>query len=290
MKALLFGARGQVGRALLASVPADISVKAFDRTTLDLTDTPAITLMIAAAAPDLVINASGYTAVDKAESEADLAMRINADAPEAMARAAQAVGARFVHLSTDFVFDGTASAPYSPQAAPNPLSVYGQTKLAGEQAVLAASPDALIIRTAWVYATGGANFVETMLRLMDERESISVVADQIGTPTHADSLARAVWTLAQARQAGVLHFTDAGVASWYDFAIAVHDLGRAAGLLESDVRVVPIPTTAYPTLAARPAYSVLDKAATWAALGAPAEHWRHELAIMIMKKRDLLHG
>jgi dTDP-4-dehydrorhamnose reductase len=202
-----------------------------------------------------------------------------------MARAAAEIGARFVHLSTDFVFDGTAHMPYAPDAPVNPLSVYGASKLAGERAVVTVGGNALTIRTAWVYGAGGANFVETMLRLMATRPEINVVADQIGTPTHADSLARAIWALAATDRTGIAHFTDAGVASWYDFAVAIHDLGTAAGLLDSAVRINPIPASAYPTPAKRPAYSVLDKSATWDLLGYIADHWRHELAMMILKKR-----
>jgi dTDP-4-dehydrorhamnose reductase len=255
MKTLIFGSGGQVGRALQA-------------------------------APDLIINAAGYTAVDKAENERDLAYAINAVAPGAMAQAAAVIGARFLHISTDFVFDGTEHLPYAPDAATNPLSVYGASKAAGEAAVVASGANALTVRTAWVYSAGGANFVETMLRLMAARDEINVVADQIGTPTHADSLARALWALAETDHTGIAHFTDAGVASWYDFAVAIHDLGRAAGLLDKDVRINPIPTSAYPTPAARPPYSVLEKAECWDWLGAPANHWRHELAAMIMKKRN----
>jgi dTDP-4-dehydrorhamnose reductase len=286
MKTLIFGGGGQVGQALQALAPSHAVVTAVDHAVLDLTDTAAIEPFIAQAAPDLIINASGYTAVDKAEGERDLAYVINAEAPGAMARTAKEVGARFVHISTDFVFDGTGHLPYTPDAATNPLSVYGASKAAGEAAVTTSGANALTLRTAWVYSAGGANFVETMLRLMATRDEINVVADQIGTPTHADSLARALWSLAETDHKGVTHFTDAGVASWYDFAVAIYDLGTAAGLLDKPVQINPIPTSAYPTPAARPHYSVLDKSECWGWLGAPANHWRHELAAMIMKKRN----
>ena len=287
MKALILGAGGQVGRALEALAPDDASITALDRSGLDLIDTDAIASSIRNLAPDLVINAAGYTAVDKAESERDLAYSINRDAPGAIARAAAEIGARFVHISTDFVFDGTAHMPYAPDAATNPLSIYGMSKLAGETAVAEVGGNALTIRTAWVYAAGGANFVETMLRLMATRPEVNVVADQIGTPTHADSLARAIWALAVTDHKGIAHFTDAGVASWYDFAVAIHDLAMAAGLLDSPVIINPIPASAYPTPAARPAYSVLDKVQTWDRLGYTSDHWRHELATMILKKRTM---
>jgi dTDP-4-dehydrorhamnose reductase len=286
MKVLILGAGGQVGRALQALAPAHAVITAIDNDVLDLTDDTAIEPYICSAAPDLIINASGYTAVDKAETERDLAYAINATAPGAMASAAAEIGARFIHISTDFVFDGTAHLPYLPDTPTSPLSVYGASKAAGEAAVAAAGGSALTVRTAWVYSAGGANFVETMLKLMATRESLNVVADQIGTPTHADSLARALWALAATDHTGIAHFTDAGIASWYDFAVAIHDLGRAAGVLDKDVAINPIPTVAYPTPAARPQYSVLDKAATWDLLGYTADHWRHELAAMMMKKRN----
>ncbi len=285
MKVLILGAGGQVGRALRAVAPADAAITAIDNDVLDLTDEAAIEPYIRSVAPDLIINASGYTAVDKAESERDLAYAINATAPGAMALAAAAIGARFIHISTDFVFDGTAPLPYLPDAPTSPLSVYGASKAAGEAAVARAGGSALTVRTAWVYSAGGANFVETMLKLMATRDAISVVADQVGTPTHADSLARALWAFAQTDHIGFAHFTDAGIASWFDFAVNIHDLGRAAGLLDTDVIIRPIPSSAYPTPAARPHYSVLDKTATWDVLGYTADHWRHELAAMMMKKR-----
>lgn len=285
MNVLILGAGGQVGRALQALAPEGAVITAIDNDVLDLTDEAAIAPYIRGVAPDLIINASGYTAVDKAESERDLAYAINATAPGAIAQAAAEIGARFVHISTDFVFDGTAHLPYPSDAATSPLSVYGASKAAGEAAVAAACGNALTVRTAWVYSAGAANFVETMLKLMASRDQLSVVADQVGTPTHADSLARALWALAATDHRGLVHFTDAGVASWYDFAVAIYDLGMAAGLLDSVVRINPISTSAYPTPAARPHYSVLDKAATWDLLGYTADHWRHELATMMMKKR-----
>ena len=287
MKVLILGAGGQVGRALTLLAPDGAVVTALDRSGLDLSDIDAIAPLVRRFGPDLMINAAGYTAVDKAESDPDLAHRINGEAPGAMARGAADISARLIHISTDFVFDGTAHMPYTPDAPTNPLSVYGASKLAGEHAVAAAGGNALTIRTAWVYGAGGANFVETMLRLMTTRPEINVVADQIGTPTHADSLARAIWALAATDQTGIAHFTDAGVASWYDFAVAIHDLAQAAGLLDSAVRINPIPASAYPTPAMRPAYSVLDKSQTWGWLGYTSDHWRHELATMILKKRTM---
>jgi dTDP-4-dehydrorhamnose reductase len=182
-----------------------------------------------------------------------------------------------IHLSTDFVFDGMASTPRQPHDSVNPLSVYGSTKLEGERNVAENSRDALIVRTAWVYSAAGRNFMLSMLRLMNERDRINVVSDQVGTPTSARSLAMALWRLVQIGATGVHHYTDAGVCSWYDFAVAIYEEAVAIGLLNGDCMVVPIRTCEYPTPARRPAYSVLDKSSTWKLLGAPASHWRVNL-------------
>jgi dTDP-4-dehydrorhamnose reductase len=277
VKALIFGAGGQVGRALAATAPADAQLVALDRSSCDVTDLEAVTRAIRDAAPDMVFNAAAYTAVDRAESEPEAAARLNGAAPGFMAGASKAAGARFVHISTDFVFNGTGGTPYRPGDPTDPQSVYGATKLQGEQAAAAADPDALIVRTAWVYAAQGANFVLTMLRFMGERERLTIVSDQIGTPTFAPSLSRALWSLAGSQASGIHHYTDAGVASWYDFAVAIHEEATALGLLQRPVAIMPIPSVDYPTPARRPAFSVLDKSATWAALGGPAPHWRVNL-------------
>ncbi len=271
MKILIAGASGQLGRALQTSVPADHSVIAPAEADFNITDEGAVGRIIAAHTPDLVINAAAYTAVDKAEAEPDLARRINAGAVAILAAHAPAL----VHISTDFVFDGTAHSPIPPSATPAPRSVYGTTKLEGEHAALKNS-QALVVRTAWVYAAQGANFVHTMLRLMRERDEVRVVADQLGTPTHAASLARALWSLIGANAKGLHHFTDAGTASWYDFAVAIQEEALALGLLPRAVPVIPIATADYPTLAARPAYGILDKTGTWAITSIPS-HWRAEL-------------
>lgn len=287
MKALVTGANGQLGRALAASLPAGMTHVALAHADLDIGDPGAVMTRVVAEAPDLVINAAAYTAVDRAESEEALASRINGDAPGYLARAAQAAGARFVHVSTDFVFDGRASSPIMPDAPLAPLGVYGATKAAGEGAALAIS-GALVVRTAWVYGAGGKNFVTTMLRLARAGNPIRVVADQVGTPTHAVSLARAIWALVDAGAKGLHHWTDAGVASWYDFAQAAIEEGAAAGIIQHAVPVLPIAAADYPTPAARPAYSVLDKRATWNLLGAPARHWREELRDMLQQEAGLV--
>jgi dTDP-4-dehydrorhamnose reductase len=290
MRVLVLGSQGQLGRALFATAPASAALVGLDYEDIDIAEAAQVTAALSAHRPDLVINCAAYTAVDKAESEPALARRINADAAGVVASAAALAGARCVHISTDFIFDGTAHRPYLPDAAPSPLSVYGATKADGEAAVRAAMPDALIVRTAWVYTAGGGNFVETMLRLMAGAGPLRVIADQVGTPTHAVSLARTIWALDAASAHGTYHATDAGVASWYDFAVAIRDEARAIGLLDKAVEILPIRTEDYPTPAIRPSYSVLDKSATWAITGV-ANHWRHELQLMLAeKKRQTQNG
>lgn len=278
MKVLIVGGKGQLGRGLAATAPAGADIVSHDIDTLDIADADALRACVAKVKPDILFNAAAYTAVDKAESEEALALVVNGTAVGTLANAARDVCSRFVHVSTDFVFDGISGVPYSPDAAPNPVSAYGRTKLAGEQA---AGPDALVVRTAWVYAPTGGNFVRTMLRLMGERPEVRVVADQIGTPTYAPDLAKALWTMAVQGVTGIHHYTDAGAASWYDFAVAIQEEALAVGLLNKAVPVIPINTADFPTPARRPHYSVLDKNSTFAALGAPAPHWRSNLRVML---------
>ncbi len=274
MKVLLTGAAGQVGRALAASAPPGVKLVALGRDKLDIAAPGAAARAVAEHAPDLILNAAAYTAVDRAESEPALALAINGTAVGRLAAAASLAGARLVHISTDFVFDGKAATPYPPGAPTAPLSAYGRSKLAGEQA---AGADALIVRTAWVYAAQGANFVHTMLRLMRTRDEVRVVADQFGTPTYAPGLAETIWRLVAQGRTRIWHHTDSGMASWHEFAVAIQEEALAIGLLNRAVPVIPITTAEYPTLARRPAFSVLDCSATAAALGAPAPHWLENL-------------
>lgn len=283
MKAFITGAGGQLGRALVAAPPKGWTVRGLDRAALDIGDAQAVARLIDGERPELVINAAAHTAVDRAESEAELAEKVNSHAVAHLAAAAEKIGARLVQVSTDFVFDGRAAHPYAVDAPTGPLNVYGRTKLAGERA---AGADALIVRTAWVHAAQGSNFVHTMLRLMRERDAVRVVHDQIGTPTQVTGLARAIWALAESGTRGVFHYTDCGVASWYDFAVAIQEEARAIGLLDRDVPIVPIPTSAFPTPAARPAFSVLDKERSWEALGWRAPHWRDGLRTTLKELRE----
>ena len=284
MKVLVTGASGQLGAALVVAAPAAVAVTALVRAECDLADPASIAAVISAHQPDVLINAAAYTAVDRAESEVDLAMRINGEAVLVMRRALDEHGGRLVQVSTDFVFDGTSNRAYAPDARRNPLSTYGLSKAAGEDA---AGADALIVRTSWVYAAGGGNFVRTMLRLMRERDEVNVVADQIGAPTAGRGLAATIWALVAKNATGVYHHRDAGVASWYDFAVAIQEEALALGLLTRAVPIRPIPASAYPVPARRPAFSLLDDSATRALLGDAPSHWRINLRHMLKEEQAL---
>ncbi|WP_240732779.1 dTDP-4-dehydrorhamnose reductase [Halioglobus maricola] len=287
-KILITGAGGQLGRELLRAAPEDFHCVGLTRAELDIGDAAAVTELIGREQPAAVINAAAYTAVDRAEDDSEAAHRINADGAGNLARACQANGARLLHVSTDFVFDGTASTPYKPEDPTAPLGTYGRSKLAGEEQVLAAAPRSLIMRTGWVYSAYGANFVKTMLRLMSERDSLGVVTDQVGTPTWAQGLAQSLWQATrQPALAGIYHWSDAGVCSWYDFALAIAEEGEACGLLAGQPAINPIPASDYPTPAARPSFSVLDKSASWRDLELKGIHWRVQLRAMLQDLKEL---
>ena len=290
MKVLLTGRGGQLGQALIASCPPGIELIATGRSELDLADSQACAAAVHQHRPAWVLNAGAYTAVDRAESEPELAQAVNADAPAAFAQALAQTGGRMLQLSTDFVFNGAQGHPYQPDQPRDPLGVYGATKAAGEQAVaqsLGAGPDgkATILRTSWVYGPVGRNFLLTMLRLhrlkAEASEPLPVVADQVGCPTATPGLAVACWAVIQQQLAGLHHWSDAGAASWYDFAVAIGELASARGLIPEAAAVQPITTAEYPTPARRPAYSLLACAATRAQLGLAAQHWRQALEEVI---------
>jgi dTDP-4-dehydrorhamnose reductase len=285
VKALVTGAGGQLGRALARTAPAGWSVTAVARDRLDITSRESVAQVVAVARPDVIINAAAYTAVDRAESEPALARACNAAGPSHLAHAAKACGARLLHVSTDFVFDGASSTPYSPADAACPVSVYGTTKREGELAVLnEAGQGAAILRTAWVYDAVGNNFVSTMLRVMRERGAVRVVYDQVGAPTCASSIARVLWKMAaQPDLHGIHHWTDAGVASRYDFAIAIAEEATLAGCLDRAIDVQPITTAEYPTPARRPRFGVLDCATTRARTHEPWVHWRTQLRAVMQE-------
>jgi dTDP-4-dehydrorhamnose reductase len=287
VRVLICGAGGQVGGALSALAPTGMHLSPFTHAELDIADAQAVARTVRACEPQVIVNAAAYTAVDRAEGEPQLAQRVNGTGPGTLAAAARECGARLVHISTDYVFDGTACRPYAPESPTRPLGVYGHSKLAGEQAVLATDPaHAVILRTAWIYAAQGRNFVHTMLRVMQANGAVRVVADQVGSPTTAGSVAEAIWSLiAQPQISGVHHWTDAGVASWYDFAVAIAEEGSALGLITRAVTVTPIRTEDYPTPAQRPAYSVLD-CRSLAALKLTPVHWRVRLRGVLEQIRD----
>jgi dTDP-4-dehydrorhamnose reductase len=276
VKVVLTGAAGQVGRATISARPQWADLIAFSHGELDICNSEQVGARIDEIKPRLIINAAAYTAVDAAESDEARAAAVNEEGPRILAQAAQAYGARLIHLSTDYVFDGESSRPYAPDDDPRPLGAYGRTKLAGEIAVKSALPDAsVVLRTSWVYAAEGRNFVRTMLRLMAERRSVRVVADQVGAPTAADSIARVLWRIAQLPDVrGVHHWADAGAATWYDFAVAIAEDAAALGLIGGPVEVAPIATEDYRTAARRPRFSLLDCRKTVREVGLDPVHWR----------------
>ena len=292
MKVLLTGAGGQLGQALIASAPQGLELVATSRQELDLADPGACRSAVEEHQPDWVLNAGAYTAVDKAEAEPELAHAVNAGAPEAFARALDQRGGRLLQISTDFVFNGTQGSPYRPDQQRDPLGVYGASKAAGEaalQSILGTDGRGLILRTSWVIGPVGKNFVLTMLRLHRERDQLGVVADQVGCPTSTLNLAMACWRsleIATERELpAVMHWSDAGAASWYDVAMAVGRIGADLGLIDTPAEVQPITTADYPTPAERPAYSLLDCTATRAALDLHGEHWQQALKAVLQQAK-----
>ena len=275
-KVLITGAKGQLGTELSLLLPNAVLT---DVAELDITDLAAVRNFVSQNKIGIIINCAAYTAVDKAEDDIPAANMINVIGPENLAK----TGCKIVHISTDYVFDGRGCKPYTPDDETNPVSVYGKTKRAGELGVLKNAPEAVIIRTAWLYSPHGNNFVKTMRRLGAERETLNVVADQVGTPTYAADLAGAiVQILPQITKetTGIYHYTNEGVCSWYDFATAI--------MAESGLKchVNPIPTSAYPTRATRPFYSVLDKSKIKETFGIQIPHWQDALKRCLTRQRD----
>ncbi len=283
MRVLLLGGSGQLGRELQLSVPAGVELLAPSRAELDVGRGDQVAPVVAALAPDLILNCAAYTEVDRAEEEPEKALAVNRDGPRALARAAEERRCRMIQISTDFVFDGGSDRPYRPDDRPRPLSVYGRSKLAGEEPVLALSGGSgAVVRTAWLYSRFGRNFVKTMLALMRSGRPLRVVADQAGTPTWARGLAVALWKLAAKEGlGGIFHWTDSGETTWFDFAVAIQDEAIALGLLERRVAVEKISTAERPAKALRPAYSVLDCTAARKALEHSPPPWREALRSML---------
>jgi len=283
-KVLLIGAKGQVGQELQVTLQFLGEVISIGREELDLTNSEKISQLIREIHPDYLVNAAAYTAVDKAETEPDLAYSINAIAPKIMAESAEKIKAKFLHISTDYVFDGRKNTPYLETDLTNPLGVYGQSKLRGEEEIKTVNSQVIILRTAWVYGSyGKSNFVKTMLRLGKEREELKVVVDQVGSPTWAKDIAAAITQLLinADNPPGIYNFTNSGVASWFDLTKAIFEEAKISGIPLKIQRVIPITTAEYPTPAVRPAYSVLSGQKISQQLGYIPPYWRDSLKAML---------
>ena len=284
MSILVFGSSGQVAQSLRDTMPSATDVVFIDRNACDLANVLEVKQLLNAQKPSLVINAAAYTQVDKAEEEPELANQINHESVATMARYVSEKSARLIHISTDFVFDGAKTNPYLPGDPTGPLGEYGVSKLAGEIAALRIAPEStMIIRTSWVYSEHGSNFVKTMLRLMVERDELSVVNDQRGAPTYARGLAETIWRIQSEDlfSPGIYHWTDKAEVTWHEFAVAIQEEAQKVGLLDQTIPINPIPTEAYPTPAERPAYSVLSAGKLAAILGIDPYPWREQLKYML---------
>ena len=278
MKILLLGKNGQVGWELQRSLQPLGTVIALDRAgeaglVGDLSDLAGLRRTICDLRPDVVVNAGAYTAVDKAESEQALARRINAEAPAVIARCLAKHGGWLVHYSTDYVFDGESETPYKEDDATGPINTYGRSKLLGEQLCMKEDADAIIIRTAWVYSSFGHNFVKTMMRLMHERNELNVVADQIGSPTYAADLAKAILDIISSGkwESGIYHYSNEGKISWYEFALAIQEITGSKAIVH------PIETSQYPTPTKRPHFSLLNKSKIKTVYGVAVPDWKQSL-------------
>ncbi len=286
-KLLLIGSKGQVGQELMQILTNLGDLISVDRTTLDLTNSAMISSIIEQNKPDIIVNSAAYTAVDKAESEPELAQQINAIAPKLIAEECTKIGAKLIHISTDYVFDGTKNTPYLETDLTNPMSVYGKSKLEGEENIKQTGCNYIILRTAWVYGVfGKGNFVKTMLRLGKEREQLKVVMDQVGTPTHAQDIAQTIANLInqishENQVQKTYHFTNLGVCSWYDFAVTIFEEAKKRGYPLTVKEVIPITTPEYPTPAKRPAYSVLSTKKITTDLDSYPNYWRNSLSLML---------
>jgi len=289
MKVLITGT-GQLAQELLRGAPEQLNVVCAGRSTLDITEHDQVFSYIANLSPHVVINAAAYTAVDKAESEVDMAYAVNERGARNLAEACKMCDARMLHVSTDFVFNGEACSPYSPDYLPSPIGVYGASKNAGDLAVRELLPSSsIVVRSSWLYAATGNNFVITILRLLSERTELRVVCDQVGSPTWARSLSEWLWNrvVSDASCSGIFHWRDAGVVSWYDFAVVIQELALDKGILIHRIPIFPIPTSDYATAAARPAYSVLDSSSAEQVSGLQAQPWRQQLSLMLDEVTNL---
>ncbi|WP_372737906.1 dTDP-4-dehydrorhamnose reductase [Neptunomonas sp.] len=286
-RVLLLGGDGQLGWEIQRLSSADLVLKVCNRSVLDITNAANVAKFVDEFQPHAIINAAAYTAVDKAEGDVDQAKAVNTQGAKNLALAASRSGARLVQISTDYVFDGNTNQPYLPEAVKSPQSCYGNSKASAEDAIVSHCQNVVIIRTGWLYSAHGNNFVKTMLRLINERDELKVVADQVGTPTWAAGLARAALKAAVSdavvKYPAIYHWTDLGVATWYDFAKAIQEVGKNLGLIEGMCDISPISTAEYPTPAKRPVYSVLDKTSTLKELDLKGQYWREALTEMLQQ-------
>lgn len=286
----LIGSKGMLAAAVYGCAGAEWDVTLLDLPEFDLTDPVLVASVLGTLSPEVIVNCAAYTNVDGAESEEALAMRVNGDGPGYLANVARQLGAILVHISTDYVFDGRKRRPYREEDPVAPLSAYGRSKLAGEQAIVASGLQRyFIIRTSWLYGPGGKNFVETMLRLASERDELRVVADQVGTPTYTGDLARAIYRLLgiadRPGSFGIYNFSNLGECSWHGFAEEIVALAKAAGLPIKTSLVTPIRTDDYPLPAIRPGYSVFSKEKYLAATGVMIPHWQESLKLYFQERR-----
>ena len=283
MKVVVIGKNGQLAWELARLNTEQVEVVCLGREQIDITGNVSLEKTLSALKPDAVINAAVYTAVDLAEKEKDVAYLINATAVGNLAQVCSQLSLHFVHVSTDFVFSGESGIPYLPNDEYSPLGVYGASKAEGEKLIAEILPEqGCIIRTSWVYSSHGQNFVKTMLKLMEEKPELGIISDQIGSPTYAKGLAEACLYAACNSVTGIHHWTDAGVASWYDFAVAIQEIGLSLQLLNKEIPIRAISTKDYPTPAKRPSYSVLDKTSLAEVFsGLPLVHWRVQLNKMM---------
>lgn len=294
MNVLVTGAEGQLGKALSALVTTgknrcqDTFLFA-GRQVLDLTDGEAVSEFFAGHPVDVVINCAAYTNVDRAETECAAAYAVNRDAAARLAVACRNAGATLIHISSDYVFSGEASVPYTEDAKTVPATVYGQSKLAGEKAVTDSGCDYIIVRTSWLYGSDGKNFVKTILRLAGEKDLIRVVSDQYGSPTNADGLAAFLYGVVTGRKhklTGIYHYSDSGECTWFDFASEIVRLAEKYGRISKTCDILPCTTAEFPTVARRPAYSVLDKSRTAATFGVRIPEWKDSLENYFKKERQ----
>lgn len=283
MNILLTGASGQIGSELINTCPGSIHLVPFDKDSLNISDYEKVLEIVNTYKPDVVINSAAYTSVELAETEEQLAFQVNKNGVSNLALACAANNIRLIHYSTDYIFDGKKTSPYTIQDKPNPINIYGQSKLEGEREALKINRDkVLIIRTSWIYSKYGNNFVTTMLRLMKNKGQINVIKDQYGTPTWARSVANITWEFVSNPETnGIFHFCDEGSTNWFEFAMAIQEEAIKFNMIEHPAKIIPIESKEYHSKVKRPSYSVLDCEKTWELINAKPDNWRIALGKMM---------